>query len=72
VAKIVCLADYIEPGRDHKGVDAVRALSEVDLDRATLLMLEQTLAYLDANGEPIDGRTALSVEFYKNRVRNKA
>jgi predicted HD superfamily hydrolase involved in NAD metabolism len=44
--KVIFVADYVEPGRDFPGVDRVRELSSVDLDKAVLLALDQTIAYV--------------------------
>ena len=43
LAKIVYLADYIEPGRDYPGVDDLRKISIVDLDKALFVALERTI-----------------------------
>ncbi len=44
--KVVCLADYIEPGRQFPGVDEVRAAAEEDLDRALAKGLGGTITFL--------------------------
>lgn len=44
--KIIYLADYIEPGRDFKGVDRLCALAAVDLDEALLGAMEGTIRYV--------------------------
>ncbi|REK76138.1 bis(5'-nucleosyl)-tetraphosphatase (symmetrical) YqeK [Paenibacillus paeoniae] len=51
--KIVWLADYIEPGRDFPGVDAIRALSEEHLEKAVLAGLDGTIGFLIAKGKRI-------------------
>lgn len=51
--KIVWLADYIEPGREFPGVDAIRELSEADLDKAVLAGLDGTIGFLLAKGKRI-------------------
>ena len=48
--KIVYLADMIEPTREYPGVDEIRTAAELDLDRAVLLALERTIAYLHERG----------------------
>ena len=45
-AKIVFLADLIEPGRDFEGVEAIRKASFQDLDRGMLLSYDNTIRYL--------------------------
>ncbi|WP_347862706.1 bis(5'-nucleosyl)-tetraphosphatase (symmetrical) YqeK [Salimicrobium sp. PL1-032A] len=44
--KLIFLADYIEPGRDFPGVQEARRLAEVDLDKACLFALDNTIRYL--------------------------
>jgi predicted HD superfamily hydrolase involved in NAD metabolism len=44
--KIVCLADYIEPGRDFPGVDNIRELAKHNLDEALIAGLDSTIAFL--------------------------
>ncbi|WP_442603657.1 bis(5'-nucleosyl)-tetraphosphatase (symmetrical) YqeK [Paenibacillus sp. KN14-4R] len=44
--KIVCLADYIEPGRDFPGVDRLRKLAETSLDEALLAGFDGTITVL--------------------------
>ena len=49
-AKIVFLADLIEPGRDFEGVEAIRKASFQDLDRGMLLSYDNTIRYLLEDG----------------------
>ena len=49
-AKIVFLADLIEPGRDFEGVEEIREASFQDLDRGMLLSYDNTIRYLLENG----------------------
>ena len=44
--KIIYIADYIEPLRSFSGVEELRNLSEVDLDAAVILSLENTIKYV--------------------------
>lgn len=41
--KIVYLADYIEPGRDFYGLEAVRILARTDLNRALLSAVDNSI-----------------------------
>jgi predicted HD superfamily hydrolase involved in NAD metabolism len=54
VAKVVYLADFIEPGRKLKeGMDAIRVAAREDLDKAVTMTLKQKAAYLNnKKGEP--------------------
>ena len=49
-AKIVFLADLIEPGRDFEGVEAIREASFQDLDRGMFLSYDNTIRYLLEDG----------------------
>ncbi|WP_274365531.1 bis(5'-nucleosyl)-tetraphosphatase (symmetrical) YqeK [Paenibacillus thermotolerans] len=44
--KIICLADYIEPGREFPGVDNLRRLSEESLEEALLAGFDGTISFL--------------------------
>ncbi len=64
--KIIYVADYIEPGRKQApNLTAVRQMAFADLDNALLMILEDTLVYLDTLGGDIDPMTRKTYEFYK-------
>lgn len=66
--KIVYIADYIEPGRDHvSNLDEVRRLSFQDLDEALLQILEDTLVHLKESKKEIDPMTQRTYDFYKRK-----
>lgn len=44
--KIVCLADYIEPGRDFPGVHNIRELAEHSLEKALVAGFDSTIQFL--------------------------
>lgn len=44
--KIIYIADYIEPGRKFKGIEEVRQLAFLDLDKSLLLAMDNTINYL--------------------------
>ena len=48
--KIVYLADAIEPGRSYKGVEKIRKLAHVDLNKALLSALDQSICYIVKGG----------------------
>ena len=58
--KIVCLADYIEPGRDFPGVDRLRELSERSLEEALVAGFDGTLRFLIDQGKRIYPLTVLT------------
>ncbi len=65
--QIIFLADYIEPGRrEFDGLREARSLAFQDLDRATELVLRQTIGYLKPKyGEAIDENTKTAYAYYK-------
>ena len=50
LAKVVYLADMIEPGRDFPGVEELRKLARKDLDKAMLMAYGNTIRYLMEGG----------------------
>lgn len=55
--KVVCLADYIEPGRDFPGVEAIRALADENLNAALVAGFNSTIAFLIETNKRIFPRT---------------
>jgi predicted HD superfamily hydrolase involved in NAD metabolism len=58
--KVVCLADYMEPGRDFPGVDHIRKLAETSLDEALIAGFNSTISYLITQGKSIYPLTILA------------
>lgn len=56
LAKIIFVADYIEPGRSFPGLEKVRSLAKKELNGAVLACMEQTLRYLLQRGDIIHPR----------------
>lgn len=68
--KIVYVADYIEPKRDKApNLKEIRKLAFVDLDRALLRILEDTLNYLGDSPAEVDTMTKATYDFYKNQLQ---
>lgn len=66
--KIIYVADYIEPGRQRApNLTVIRREAFRDLDAALLMILEDTLVYLDSLGAEIDPMTRKTYEFYKTQ-----
>ncbi len=51
--KVVCLADYMEPGRDFPGVDGIRELAGTDLDAALRAGFDSTIRFLLEKGKVV-------------------
>ena len=67
LAMCVCLADYIEPNRDpFPGLEDVRRLSEVSLEKALLLSLESVADHVRSGGTPLHPRTLGAIEWLKS------
>ncbi|MEE1013006.1 MAG: bis(5'-nucleosyl)-tetraphosphatase (symmetrical) YqeK [Clostridia bacterium] len=52
-AKIIYIADYIEPNRDYPDVDVLRKLTYEDIDRAILYGIDYTIGKLLQDGKVI-------------------
>ncbi len=71
-AQILFVADYIEPNRSFRGrLDEIRQMAYVDLDVCTLMIIENTLEFIEKKNDPIDETTIDTYEFYKKKVKKK-
>lgn len=68
LAMIIFLGDYCEPGRNFSGVGNVRALLYQSLEASMLLALNQTVAYLEHKGMPVDRHTAAAAAYFARLV----
>lgn len=67
--KIIFIADYIEPGRDHSArLPELRRLAFQDLDRTLAEILKDTLSYLDGVENEIDPMTQRTYDYYKKVI----
>ena len=63
--KIIYIADYIEPGREHASdLDKVRKLSFENLDLALVKILQDILIHLKEIKKEIDPMTQLTYDYY--------
>lgn len=70
--KIVFIADYIEPGRDHsERLPELRKLAFQDLDRALVEILKDTLSYLDKTENEIDPMTQKTYDYYRKTLEEE-
>ncbi|WP_163194232.1 bis(5'-nucleosyl)-tetraphosphatase (symmetrical) YqeK [Clostridium thermarum] len=74
--KIIYIADYIEPSRDFPTVEDLRREALVDLDRAMLMSLENTIKYVVNKGQllhtnTIDARNSLLLSIGKGSAHNE-
>lgn len=50
IEKIIYLADYIEPNRNFPGIEEIRKMALYDLDKATLMALNNSINYVISRG----------------------
>lgn len=53
LSKILFVADYIEPGRDFKGVEEARALAKKSLEDVVYFKMRETIKHLVENNEVV-------------------
>ena len=64
--KIVFIADYMEPGRNHApNLEEIRKMAFMDLDQTLLKILGDTLEYLGSENGNVDPMTRKTWEYYK-------
>lgn len=69
--KILYLADAIEPGRDYPGVATLRELAFQDLDRACLLSLTNTIAFVQRQGSEVDDDSVRAKAYFEKIIKEK-
>ena len=66
---IIFVADYIEPNRDRAPrLTEIRHLAFYDIESAALMILEDTMKYVEDRGMYMDPMTKDTYEFYKNKI----
>jgi predicted HD superfamily hydrolase involved in NAD metabolism len=72
--KIVCLADYIEPGREYPGVSKLRELAKLSMEEALVAGFDSTIGVLLERGRMIFPLTVLArndlISQLQNMIRN--
>lgn len=69
--KIVCLADYMEPGRDFPGVHRIRKLAEHSLEEALAAGFDSTISFLLEKQSVIYPLTVLSRNALLEEIKAK-
>ncbi|MEY8370798.1 bis(5'-nucleosyl)-tetraphosphatase (symmetrical) YqeK [Aerococcaceae bacterium 50-4] len=64
--KILFIADYIEPGRDFKGVEKARELAKTNLDAAVDFKMKQSIVHLVESGRQVYPET---ISIYNDWVK---
>ncbi|MCR5668049.1 MAG: bis(5'-nucleosyl)-tetraphosphatase (symmetrical) YqeK, partial [Lachnospiraceae bacterium] len=64
--KILFTADYIEPNRkDAPRLEDIRMMAFENLDTAVLMILEDSIKYIEDTKRPMDPTTMDTYEYYK-------
>lgn len=67
--KLLFIADYIEPGRNRaKRLDAIRKEALINVDNCIVMILKDTLDYLNELNYNVDNITVETYEFYKGVI----
>jgi len=69
--KIVCLADYIEPGRDFPEVGLLRRLAETSIEKALVAGFDSTISYLLGKGQKVYPMTLLARNALLDELKGK-
>lgn len=69
--KIIYIADYIEPGRSFPGVEEIRELAFIDLDKALLLAMDNTISFLISKRGLIHLNTINARNFMIKQLKEK-
>ena len=71
--KIVYIADYIEPyRRQAPNLSLIRKEAFNDIDKALIMILEDSLVYLDSLNSDVDPMTRQTYEYYVNSMKNNS
>lgn len=70
--KIVFVADYIEPGRDKAPrLDEIRVEAFLDIDKAMLMIFDDTISYILSSDGIIDNTTLDAYNYLRNELEEK-
>jgi predicted HD superfamily hydrolase involved in NAD metabolism len=69
--KIVYIADHIEPGRSHKGVDGIRKLAYEEIDEAVLASTTNMIKALIEKGQAVHPDGMRTRNYYLLHAHNK-
>lgn len=69
--KIVYLADAIEPNRDYTGVEKIRDMAFIDLEKACLISFINTKAYITSHNLYLDPNTDKAIEGLNKQIESR-
>ncbi|MBO4563277.1 MAG: nicotinate-nucleotide adenylyltransferase [Clostridia bacterium] len=67
--KIIYVADKIEPTREFEGVDEIRDIAYIDINRAMLLVMRHSAEYTVMSGRAINPSTQAVMDYLENEMR---
>lgn len=70
-ARMIYLADKIEPTRDYPGVQEIRALARTDMDRAALLSMQSVLAHLERGNRRVQPNIRQTINELEQSIQTK-
>ncbi|HHZ03149.1 MAG TPA: HD domain-containing protein [Tissierellia bacterium] len=63
--KIIYIADKIEPGRNYEGVEELRKIAYLDLNKALIMSLENTIDYVEKRNMELDMESVKALNYLK-------
>lgn len=72
--KIVYVADYIEPSRPAnkmRGLTEIREVAFEDIDRAIVLITQNTLDYVKETNSELDPASIETLDYYRNLIETR-
>ena len=65
--KIIYIADKIEPGRKYEGVDDIRSEAYINIDKAIIKSLENTIDYVIKRNRELDPESVNTLNYLKEK-----
>lgn len=69
--EVVFLADKLEPSRDYRRIEPIRAVAYEDLDAGVAAVIKNNIAYNESRGKPIHPSTLDTLQAIEDRLNNK-
>lgn len=66
--KVIYISDAIEPGRSYDGVERLRQLAHVDLDRCLLDIIDESIELMERKGKPVHPDSYEALHYYKKEL----
>lgn len=64
LAKLLFIADYIEPTRSFKGVESIRNLAYMDWEAAFRIILKNKIDHVQSRGKPLHPQSLKALQYY--------